>query len=496
MRRLRFVGMCAVLAAGLVPSVGVAQDVPIMPLSDVKPGMKGYGLTVFRGTEPQRFEFEVRGVAPDFMGWPRVIVVRLFGGPKGKNGKSVFETGQVFGGMSGSPMYIDGKLIGGLALAKDFSTTAKTLITPIEYMLDLGRVDSGGPTAPTNVRPGEYMSLCLVYGDSDFCFDGTVTAVHEGHIYTMAHGVSLENGKTQLPVFRRSVVDLLESQAGASKISGLRGAAIGTASVHGMFGIVVRPGNLPKEVPVTLTINDVYPKPLVVQEKLPYSNISAMSLTYVLGSKLGALPIAGKTTRTKAVIRLRAPAGVIRLEDTAPAAVDSVVNILNRLLDQEGEKLEVEGADFDCRLLPVNELWSPFIIKTDGKGKAGKLLVLARKGADNALGEFVGDIDLSGVEQVKASTLQWLDGTDLQREILARMPVREAMPLLAQIENHEALYLVSMVEDKDMPVEWANKESAPALAPSVRVLASTTLGGHRFLMSDNKPMPFNPEPKK
>ena len=66
--------------------------------SEIQPGMRGYGLTVFRGTEPEKFEFEVRGIVPDFSGWPRVIVVQLFGGPKDKDGKNLFDSGQIFGG--------------------------------------------------------------------------------------------------------------------------------------------------------------------------------------------------------------------------------------------------------------------------------------------------------------------------------------------------------------------------------------------------------------
>ena len=62
------------------PPRAAIADPPIMPVSQVRAGMKGYGLTVFHGTRIERFEFEVLGVLPSDMGQP-LILVRLTGGP-------------------------------------------------------------------------------------------------------------------------------------------------------------------------------------------------------------------------------------------------------------------------------------------------------------------------------------------------------------------------------------------------------------------------------
>ena len=74
-----------------------------MPLDEVKPGMVGIGRTVFEGTELQEFKVHILGVLRNVQGPQRnLILARLEGGP-------LAETG-VIAGMSGSPVYIDGRL--------------------------------------------------------------------------------------------------------------------------------------------------------------------------------------------------------------------------------------------------------------------------------------------------------------------------------------------------------------------------------------------------
>ena len=83
-------------------------DSNFMPLDQVKPGMKGVGKTVFRGAEVEEFEAEVLGVLKNITPRQDAILARLSGGPLEKTG--------VMGGMSGSPVYVDGRLIGGRCL--------------------------------------------------------------------------------------------------------------------------------------------------------------------------------------------------------------------------------------------------------------------------------------------------------------------------------------------------------------------------------------------
>lgn len=127
-----------VLAAGLpfpataqTPArpTGVAQP-EILPLEQVKPGMKGVARTIFAGSEVETIEVEVIGVVPNLVGPQQHIIVVRLKGPK------VEYTG-VVGGMSGSPVYIEGKLVG--ALAYRFGIFAKEPlagVTPIQHILE------------------------------------------------------------------------------------------------------------------------------------------------------------------------------------------------------------------------------------------------------------------------------------------------------------------------------------------------------------------------
>src|SRR4029453_8328538 len=122
-----------------------AQSTPtiqLFPLEDLKPGMKGTARTVFSGTETQEFGVEVLGVLPGFPG-PRqsAIIARL-------SGSNVDKTG-VFAGMSGSPVYIDGKLVGAIAYSFPFSREPIAGITPIKQMIDIFNKGTG------EVRPKE-----------------------------------------------------------------------------------------------------------------------------------------------------------------------------------------------------------------------------------------------------------------------------------------------------------------------------------------------------
>jgi hypothetical protein len=107
-----------------------ANDPRLFALEDLRPGMKGTARTVFAGTETQEFGVEILGVLPGFPG-PRqsAIIAKL-------SGSNVEKTG-VFAGMSGSPVYIDGRLVGAIAFSFPFSKEPIAGITPIKQMIDI-----------------------------------------------------------------------------------------------------------------------------------------------------------------------------------------------------------------------------------------------------------------------------------------------------------------------------------------------------------------------
>lgn len=120
----------------------VAKAPELFPLEDLRPGMKGSARTVFSGSEAEEFGVEILGVLPGFPG-PRqsAIIAKL-------TGANVEKTG-VFAGMSGSPVYIDGKIVGAIAFSFPFSKEPIAGITPIKQMIDLFNKGS------ENVKPKE-----------------------------------------------------------------------------------------------------------------------------------------------------------------------------------------------------------------------------------------------------------------------------------------------------------------------------------------------------
>jgi hypothetical protein len=119
-------------------------------LEDLRPGMKGVARTVFSGAEPQEFNVEILGILAGFTG-PRqsTIIARL-------SGANVDRT-SVFAGMSGSPVFIDNKLVGAIAYSFPFSKEPICGITPIKQMIDI--FEESRPKPKTEARAVSFSSL-------------------------------------------------------------------------------------------------------------------------------------------------------------------------------------------------------------------------------------------------------------------------------------------------------------------------------------------------
>jgi hypothetical protein len=137
-----------------------AGKVEIYPESQVKPGQKATVWTVFSGSEPEAVPIEIIGVWKNAWGPKQDIILAKMGGKAERTG--------VAAGMSGSPVYIDGKLVGALSLSIGaFTKDAICGITPIEYMLEINDfdksrpADSKTPDQPTNRAAAEIPSELL-----------------------------------------------------------------------------------------------------------------------------------------------------------------------------------------------------------------------------------------------------------------------------------------------------------------------------------------------
>jgi hypothetical protein len=132
----------ALFASSVVPAAELtrpkAGKVEIFHLKDIKPGMTGTAWTVFQGTEPEPVPVEIVGVWKNGSGPRQDVILGKMGGKA--------KVTNVAAGMSGSPVYIDGKLVGAVALRMSvFSPDAVCGITPIELMLEIPEFDQSRP---------------------------------------------------------------------------------------------------------------------------------------------------------------------------------------------------------------------------------------------------------------------------------------------------------------------------------------------------------------
>jgi len=288
---------------------------PTIPLTEVKKGQRGYGLSVFSGTEPERFDVEVIGVMRNLRPNISYILAKL-------TGKGLEKSG-VAGGMSGSPVFIDGRLAGAVAFSWPFSNEAVAGITPIESMRTLstfqalpvtppppinlsdlrsgkipeslltaqlsrlqpqltsgavpsvqwatsgfgelslgmlrqalGSVGAGGKAAPGTVSadlaPGKSVSVVLVDGDFELAANGTVTDRYGDHVLAFGHPF-LGLGPVRVPMAAAEVVTVLSSANNSFKISNT-GEIVGAFEQDRQLGIQGRIGAVAPMVPMSLHV--------------------------------------------------------------------------------------------------------------------------------------------------------------------------------------------------------------------------------------------------
>src|SRR5882724_2988353 len=299
----------ALTVGGISPAPVRAQSNDFLPLDQVKPGMQGYAYTIFAGDQVEKFDLEVLGVMPNFRGPKQsVILVQL-------KGQKVERTG-VVAGMSGSPVYIDGKLVGALSLKLGtFTKDPIAGVTPIADVIAGGRFNSpaitagnaplpsnattragvqngaalqsietplvfsgfqptaiekfapqlstygfvaaqGGTTAPRpddgKLAPGDMAGMVLVQGDASINSACTVTAVQNDKVFLCGHPF-LSLGDVQLPMARSRVVATLSSDLASTKIVNV-GGSIGTITGDHLTAVTGKLGAPPPMVPLDLTL--------------------------------------------------------------------------------------------------------------------------------------------------------------------------------------------------------------------------------------------------
>src|SRR6266853_3947870 len=146
MRRALFSSVIALLLSTTIQAQ-TSKAVETIPVSEIHAGMHGVAYTVFQGTKPESMGVEVLGILKNANG-PKgdIILVRL-------SGEKAEYTG-VVAGMSGSPVYLDGKLAGALAFRiGEFSKEPIAGVTPIADMLEINALDRTPAEEATATQP-------------------------------------------------------------------------------------------------------------------------------------------------------------------------------------------------------------------------------------------------------------------------------------------------------------------------------------------------------
>ncbi len=295
---------------------------PTIALNEIQRGQHGYGLSVFSGTEPERFDVEVIGIMRNVSPDVSYILARL-------TGKGLEKSG-VAGGMSGSPVFIDGRLAGAVAFSWPFTNEAIAGITPIGSMRQLsglkpiavsppppqinlsdiltnhlpknllasqfarllprftdgaapavqwtatgfgeqsqgmlrqvlGSVASAGKaaagTVPDELKPGQAVDVVLVDGDFQLAANGTVTDRYGDQVLAFGHPF-LGLGPVKVPMATAEVVTVLSSANSSFKISNT-GKIIGAFEQDRKTGIQGRIGAVAPMVPMLVKINSERPR--------------------------------------------------------------------------------------------------------------------------------------------------------------------------------------------------------------------------------------------
>src|ERR671931_117464 len=246
LRRWFVLPLCLLLATSLR---GAA---PQMSVSEIRPGMVGIGRTVFDGTHVEEFKAHILGVLGNVIGPRRsLILARLEGGPLANTG--------VIAGMSGSPVYVDGKLIVAVSYALgSFSKEPIAGITPIAEMTDAAALNASRPPGARvhielPLTPGDAVGVAFLTGDLQLGGTGTVTHIDGEHVYAFGHPM-YNLGPTEFPMTRAYVYTVLPSLLASMKLS-TTGEVICTFLQDRATTIAGRLGSGPKLIPLTLTLD-------------------------------------------------------------------------------------------------------------------------------------------------------------------------------------------------------------------------------------------------
>ncbi len=244
----RLIALGAFLLAAGAANAAPPRYPDIMPLSQVHAGMEGYGLTVFRGTKIERFHVTVVGVVKKgslVVPGHDMILVHMSGGPM------TLRQANLIKGMSGSPVYVNGKIIG--AFSQGEPTTKEPLggVTPIEDMLEAW--DPKLPATPTAqlpdnkirtatldtpIRVGDRAIRKVVYNvpqDSSLHSSGSTLVMHPCTTFATFSGLSRSAREKLAAALKPYNVELVDGAVAGGRAPWFKGAPLVPGAAFSMM---------------------------------------------------------------------------------------------------------------------------------------------------------------------------------------------------------------------------------------------------------------------
>lgn len=363
--------------------------VTILPASEIKAGMKATAWTVFEGSHPIAVPIEILGVLKNAWGPRQDIILGKMGGRA--------ERTNVAGGMSGSPVYIDGKLAGAVSLRMSvFSPDAICGITPIEQMIEINDFDSSRPaSAKAPNQRAEWRNLPV---PSEFASSAGMLQWIDTPL--VMSGFQESTLREFAPLFQQMGVQVAQGGAG----SALRGAALApdwkSALQPGdaVSGVLVS-GDLAISAMGTVTYNDGR---RVLAFGHPFLNLGPIDMPMAKSEVVLTLASSfapnkmGNATDIVGTLKQDRHSGISGLLGQAAPMIP--VRMKVRSFDDENKVIKERELKFDVF---VQQKWTPFLMMlTLFNGIQG-----LNEFADDVTYRMSGNVQMDGAPNLSLSTM-------------------------------------------------------------------------------------------
>ncbi len=239
-------------------------------MEDLRPGMKGIGKTCYQGTKPEEFQVEILGVLHGVNPGASVVLARLSGGVIDRTG--------VFEGMSGSPVFIEGKLLGAVAYSFSFAREAICGISPITQIVGAFEEKESPPGTKTIFKKGALENNWLPRLEDPFRLrEAAVTA---GDIKRQP-ALAAFGGRSLVPIATPLSMGGFDNET--LKVFAPKFRALGLSALQGSGGAETAPHAASDDSPLEPGSNIVVP---LIRGDLDVS--AGGTVTYVDGNKLYA----------------------------------------------------------------------------------------------------------------------------------------------------------------------------------------------------------------